>query len=197
MQERNYVILHREVDDPEAETPISKWCLSSVSGSQIVSSDIVIALVSDWQSVNQVWKSDVIWTKPPETTDPEPPVGGEHPWKVTANGALLSIRNGSINNVTLSNPVYQHTLTENGEYSVLLKVTCVSNTYPNEVIWSVVKDWSPYTQNTLTEAWLKAAHVSYSNGQTTITQLLYTAIMSERLKYGTALTSARYYFNRV
>ncbi len=197
MQGRNYVILHREVDDPSAETPISKWCLSSVPEASITSSDIVVALVTNWQSVNQVWKSDVIWTKTP-TTETEPPVGGgDHPWKVTANGAVLSIRDGSINNVTLSNPAYQHTLTENGEHSVLLKVTCVSNTYPNEVIWSVVKDWSPYTQNTLTEAWLKAAHVSYNNGVATITQLLFTSIMSERLKYGTALNSARYYFNRV
>jgi hypothetical protein len=186
-----------------------RWHVLAASGSiSWEEDDIVIAKVEPTSGsqtgwlVAQILKSDVFLTGE-ATAGPS-----DHPWKVTcnnvANGVDVTIRDGSINNVMLQNPEYEHSITEVGEYSVLLKVTCLGLVYPNEVIWSVVKDWQAFSSaNTQTEAWLKVAHVKVEQSgnppayTSTITQLIYSSLMSERLKHGNGLTNVRYYFNRV
>jgi hypothetical protein len=194
MNEVNYVILHREVDDPEAEEPQAKWCLSSVPQASIMNSDIVIGVVVEWKTVHQVWKSDLNFVNvPTQDGGGEPPTpSGDHPFKVIMTGTTASIIQGTVNNVMISNGAATFNL-GTGEYSALIKATCVGLTYPNEVIWSVVENWTPQNQNTINEGWVKVAHIS--NG--VVTQLIFTSLMSERVKLGQALDMARYYFNRV
>jgi len=195
MNEVNYVILHREVEatQEEGEIPQAKWCLSSVSQASIMNSDIVIGIVVGWKTVHQVWKSDLNFVNiPTEDEDPPPTPTGDHPFKVIMTGTTASITQGTVNNVMISNGAATFTV-DTGEYSVLIKATCVGLTYPNEVIWSVVQNWNPYNANTVNEGWVKVAHIS--NGVPS--QFIFTSLMSERVKLGQGLNMARYYFNRV
>jgi hypothetical protein len=190
-----YVILSRL--EKTGEKP--KWAISLCLEAAVQKNDFKLACIAG-SSCIQIWQSDITYAAGGS-------VSNEHPWKVSFklenNGANVSIVNGSINNVMLSNPEYVHPITQAGEYSVLLKVTCVGLVYPSEIIWSVVKDWPSFTLNTISEAWVKVAHVKVTSGGTppglqgTVTQLISSSMMSERLRYGTSLNSARYYFNRV
>lgn len=197
--QHEYIILHtvRDTDHPDT----NKWCISAVAEGEISESDIVIAYIANGETVRQVWRSDVC------------AIGGgggssDHPWKITCSDSStkveVSISDGSINNVMLDNPTYVHEITAVGEYSALLKVTCLGSVYPEKVIWSVVKDWTTTgSPNTLTEGWLKVAHVKVvrdgepESYKSTVTQLLSSSLFSERVKYGNGLNAARYYFNRV
>jgi len=193
-----YLILSRL----EQEGSQAKWVLSLSLEANIQKKDFKIACIAGTSCI-QIWQSDITYA-----------TGGgggadDHPWKVScANSATkvtVTINDGAISNVMLSNPTYSHEITAEGEYSVLLKVTCLNLVYPQEVIWSVVKDWSPYNSpNTLTEAWLKVAHIEVTNEvgppatkASTVTELIRSSLMTERIKYGQGLNSARYYFNRV
>jgi hypothetical protein len=195
--EDEYIILHyvRSTDNPDT----NKWCISAVEEGDISESDIVIAYIANGEIVRQIWRSDFCALGGGGGS-------GDHPWKVTcedsASKVEVSISDGSINNVMLDNPTYVHDITSEGEYSVLLKVTCVGTVYPQDVIWSVEKDWWP-VENTINECWLKAAHVKVVKAgepetyKSTVTQLFSTSLRSERLKHGNALDAVRYYFNRI
>lgn len=189
-----YVILSRLEQTGEQ----SKWVISLSLEANIQKKDFKLACIAGTSCI-QIWQSDITYATGGGG-------GGDHPWKVTcadsATKVEVSIADGSINNVMLDNPTYVHNITAEGEYSVLLKVTCVGLVYPEKVIWSVAKDWIP-AENTLTECWLKAAHVKVEQAgdpatyTSTITQLFSSSLRSERLKHGNALNAARYYFNRL
>jgi hypothetical protein len=189
-----YVILSRL----EQTGGQAKWVISLSLEANIQKKDFKLACIAGTSCI-QIWQSDITYAT----------VGGggpDHPWKVTCvdsnTNVEVSIADGSINNVMLDNPTYVHNITQAGEYSVLLKVTCANLVYPEKVIWSVAKDWIS-VENTLTESWLKVAHVkviqsgSPASFQSTITQLISSSLRSERLKHGNALNAARYYFNRI
>jgi hypothetical protein len=193
---RVYVILSKL--EQEGDQP--KWAISVCLEAAVQKKDFKLACIAG-SSCIQIWQSDITFATGSGSG------GSDHPWKVScadsASEVVVSINDGSINNVMLSNPTYTHDITEQGEYSVLLKVTCENTTYPNEVIWSVVKDWVP-AESTLTESWLKAAHVKVVQDSgppatytSTVTQLISNSLRSERLKHGNALNAARYFFNRL
>lgn len=196
--DRVYVILSRL--EKEGESP--KWAISLCLESAVQKKDFKLACIAGTSCI-QIWQSDITFASG---------AGGgasDHPWLVTcadaADKVTVTINDGAISNVMLSNPTYSHEITTEGDYSVLLKVTCNNLVYPEEVIWSVVKNWSPsLNPNTLTEAWLKVAHINVvdetgppATKTSTVTQLIKTSLMTERVKFGQGLNSARYYFNRV
>lgn len=196
--DRVYVILSRL--EKEGEPP--KWAISLCLETAVQKKDFKLACIAGTSCI-QIWQSDITFANGTGGGD------SDYPWMVacadSANKVTVTINDGAISNVMLSNPTYSHEITSEGEYSVLLKVTCNNLVYPEEVIWSVVKDWYPsLNQNTLTEAWLKVAHINVTNEpgppatkRSTVTQLIKSSLMTERIKHGQGLNAARYYFNRV
>jgi hypothetical protein len=213
MVERNYVILHREVDDPDAEVPVAKWCLSSVGAGGIESGDIVVALVTGWKSVNQIWKSDVYHVEPQKTPEePEPPV--EPPVVVDPTGETATVKVFMVNNLI---PVIRDALgagvliTENNtielSYSngysyVYLKVGCDQTTTPhqypvaqlaNGILYPQVISSGTQLESTDDFGYILLAAIKQTNQ--TVYSFVSSSLWSDRIKVANA--PATYYFSRV
>ena len=212
MQDRNYVILHREVDDPDAETPISKWCVSSVTEAAIQDGDIVLALVSGWKTVHQIWKSDVMYTPEQTPTDPEPPDPDPDPDPPVVNpDGTLTIKAMMVNNLVpeifgvllTETPLQTLPLNYQDGYSyVYLKVGCDNSVLPHR--YPVADRASQYypeiissgTQLTSTDEYGYILLAVVKQGEVpTVFSLVDKSLWSDRIKVANA--TATYFFSRV
>lgn len=187
----SYVVLHRNNTN-------KLWFVSLLQAADLQAGDVKLACIRNFRDVQQLWKSDVYF------------VAGsapDHPYKVkgVVNGQDidLTIVDGHVNNVTLSNAAATNTITgaAAGTYKAYIVVNKTGTTFPSTITWAVTGLNAAVPANDDTKAHVLLANVvvTVTNNvpSFTITQMVSTSLNTIRVKHNTGAADVVYLFNRV